>query len=312
VETLGKELIDSPYCFGLLKTRLQCPCMLELIWSYWHEEGMLVQTINAIVLRFQNRRAAADKDPLAAMEIGYLRPLNNLLWGYLQDENCRLSIARRAYEYDHHYGLTLVGKAVPPLRSADSRSKFLAAFHNLLYRASEFYKHVANLMMVPDTFPLLQALKETHLLLAEGMHNQFGDLPWTARAEMLMQQWFLSRPEVREFLHSREMVPYPEPWMGQVDTMKNLQGWTNTNVRHFRDLATYGEQILLSVRFANWSNIPDAQEARQWAEDWRPEIQGYLDSYRAVTGVDLTNGATVDATPPWILLKNRSRSVVGS
>ena len=49
------------------------------------------------------------------LEIGYLRPLNNLLWGYLQDEQHRLSLVRRAYEYDHHYGLALQGKAVPAL-----------------------------------------------------------------------------------------------------------------------------------------------------------------------------------------------------
>ncbi len=38
--------------------KLTEPCLLELIWSYWHEEGMLVQTMNAISLRFQNRRGA--------------------------------------------------------------------------------------------------------------------------------------------------------------------------------------------------------------------------------------------------------------
>ena len=33
------------------------PCLIELIWSYWHEEGMLVQSMNAINRRFQNVRA---------------------------------------------------------------------------------------------------------------------------------------------------------------------------------------------------------------------------------------------------------------
>ena len=47
---------------------------------------------------------------------------------------------RRAYEYDHHYGLTIYGKAVPPTASADSRSKFIEGFHNLLQRASQLYK----------------------------------------------------------------------------------------------------------------------------------------------------------------------------
>ena len=46
-------------CYGILRDRLQSPCLLELIWSYWQEEGMLVQTMNAITRRFQNMRVAA-------------------------------------------------------------------------------------------------------------------------------------------------------------------------------------------------------------------------------------------------------------
>src|SRR5262249_42082038 len=33
-------------CYGILREKLRCPCLLELIWSYWNEEGMLVQTMN--------------------------------------------------------------------------------------------------------------------------------------------------------------------------------------------------------------------------------------------------------------------------
>ena len=54
--------------------------------------------------------------------------------------------------------------------------------------------------MIADAFPVLNALREVHLLLAEGANNQYRDLPWTARGEMLMQQWLLARPEFREFL----------------------------------------------------------------------------------------------------------------
>ena len=99
-------------CYGILQEKLTNPCLLELIWSYWHEEGMLVQTLNAITRRFQNVRGSAAMDPLANLEIDPLRPLNNLLWGYVQDEQHRLTVVRRNYEYDHHYGLRLQGKAV--------------------------------------------------------------------------------------------------------------------------------------------------------------------------------------------------------
>ena len=64
---------DSLFC-NALTYRFSCPSMLELIWSYWHEEGMLVQTMNAICMRFQNRRGPSERDPLANLEIDPLRP----------------------------------------------------------------------------------------------------------------------------------------------------------------------------------------------------------------------------------------------
>ena len=72
---------------------------------------MLVQSINAISRRFQNVRAPGECDPLAHLEFDPLRPLNNILWGYVEDERNRLSVKRRVYEYHHHYGLNLYGKA---------------------------------------------------------------------------------------------------------------------------------------------------------------------------------------------------------
>ena len=290
--------VGSPFCKGTLTYRFSCPSMLELIWSYWHEEGMLVQTMNAICMRFQNRRGPFERDPLANLEINPLRPLNNLLWGYIQDEYNRLTVPRRAYEYDHHYGLKLMGKAVPELRSADSRSKFIEAFHNLLYRTAAFYREDADTTVIADGFALLSSLREVHLLLAEGAHNQFGDLPWTSRVEMLMIQWFLGRAEMREFLRGRAMVPYSERWMGQVDTMKKLQGWTDTSITQFRNLGVYGEQILLSIRYGDWSEINDQENAKTWARSWRPEIQGYIHAYMAATGVDLSEDIVDFRTAP--------------
>jgi hypothetical protein len=300
-----------PYCDLILRRRFTCPSLLELIWSYWHEEGMLVQTLNVIALRFQNRSRGGGRDPLAHLAIDPLRPLNNLLWGYVQSEYKRLSVPRRAYEYDHHYGLSLYGKAVPVVRSADSRSKFLEAFHNLLYRVSIFYHEDADTTVIADGFPLLTALREVHLILAEGAHNQFGDLPWTARVEMLIEQWLLARPEIQAFLRGRAMVPYREAWMGQVDTMKRLQGWTDTTITHFNDLATWGEQIILSIRYGDWIDVNDQEQAKNWARYWRPEVQGYIHAYRAATGVDLaadTVGAAKASErylPPSVHLRNR-------
>lgn len=282
------------------------PYLLELIWNYWHEEGMLVQTMNAISLRFQNRRSGpAGRDPLAHLAVDPLRPLNNLIWGYVQNENQRLTVTRRAYEYDHQYGFTLWGKAVPPLHSADSRSKFLEAFHDLLLRCAIFYQEDSDTTVVSDGFPLLNALKELHMVLAQGAHNQFGDLTWTARVEFLIMQWILARPEMREFLGGRAMVPYAEGWMDRVDTMKKVQGWTDTPITTFRDLGVYGEQILLSVRYGDWSTVNDQAQAKNWARYWRPEVQSYIHAYRVATGVDLTNADSPDATMPSVHLRQR-------
>jgi hypothetical protein len=291
-------------CYGILKSHIQHPLAIELIWNYWHEEGGLAQTLNAILIRFQNRKLRRGVDPLTRFDLDPLRPLANLLWGWVQDEVPRLTVRRRAYEYDHEYGLRLVGGAVPPIRSVDRRSSFLEAFHNLLYLTHVFYKEDDDTTVIADPFPVLNSLREVHILLAEGAHNQFGDLPSTARAEMLIMEWLLARPETREYLGGRPMVPYEEAWMDRVDTMKSMQGWTEVTITHFRDLGVFGEQLLLSIRYGNWSvSFNDPQQAANWARYFRPEVQRYTHAYRAATGVDLTE--RVDATLPALLLQRR-------
>jgi hypothetical protein len=299
-------------CLGIIREKLTNPCLLELIWSYWHEEGMLVQTMNSVAMRFQNIRAnTGGRDPLANLEIDPLRPLNNLFWGHIQDEQHRLSVARRAYEYDHHYGMSLYGKALSNFRPADSRSQFLEGFHNLLHLANIFFKEDDDTTMIADAFAVLNALKDVHLVLSEGAHNQFGDLPSTARIEMMMQQWLLARPEFREFLPTRIMVAYPEPWMDRVDAMKKLQGWTDTSILHFRNMAIFGEQIVLSIRYGSWSEVNNPAQAANWSRFWRAEIQGYIHAYRAATAVDLTLDAynvkevAQRSLPPSVHLRNR-------
>ena len=187
------------------------------------------------------------------MEIDPLRPLNNMLWGYIQDEQHRLTVVRRAYEYDHHYGMTLYGKAVPKLHAADSRSKFLEAFHHLLYLCTDFFESDDDTTVIPDGFPLLNALKEVHLLLAEGVHNQFGDLPRTARLEMLIQQWLLG---------GRNCATSSEPADGSLQRVldgpsrydEEAARLDGSTVTHFHDLAVFGEQLLLSIRYGDWSD----------------------------------------------------------
>jgi hypothetical protein len=290
-------------CEDILLDKLTHPCFLELIWNYWHEEGMLVQSINTIAWRFQNRRAPGIRDSLALLEIDPLRPLNNFIWGYIQDEQHRLTPVRRSYEYDHHYGVSVLGRSMPQVRGADSRTRFIEAFHNLLYLCAIFFKEDDDTTIIADGFPLLNGLKEVHLLLTQGAHNQYGDLPWTARQEMLMEEWLLARPEFAEFLPRRTMVDYTEEWMDSVETMKMIQGWSTASILHFRDLGVFGEKILLGIRFAAWPSIIDPLDSANWARYWRSEIQGYTHAYRAATGVDLTERP--DPTMPALLLQQR-------
>lgn len=296
-------------CYGILAEKLTHPCFLELIHSYWLDEGRLVQTLNAVMWRFQNRTSAPrGRDPLASLNVDPLRPLNNLLWGVVQDQQHRLTTVRRAYEYAHEYGLVLGTKPGPPVRGADTRSRFIEAFHNLLAMCAEFYFNEDHTTVIADPFPVLNALKETHLLLTEGAHNQYGDLPWTARHEMLIYQWILSRPEVREFLPSRTMVVYPEQWIAPVDAMSKLQGWSDIPVLHFRDLAVCEEQLLLSIRYGNWNDVNDADQAGNWARYFRQEVRQAMHAYRAVTGFDMSDQA--GRSMPGYGLRRRSRAGV--
>jgi hypothetical protein len=290
----GLALGIAPESYGILRSRIGSPVLVELIWNYWQEQAFLVQTMNLISLRFQNVRRTAGPDPLANFELDPLRPLGNLLWGYIQDEINRLSVNRRAYEYAHGLGLRLVGKAIARMNPADVRSQFLPSFHDLLRLAWTFFREDDDRTVSADAFPMLNALRELHFVIAEGAHNQFGDLPMRARIEMLMQQWLLARPEMRDFLRGRVSVPYPEEWMDRVDAMKALVGWNDASVINYNDLAVFGEQILLSVRYADWSTTTDQAQAANWARAWRPAIQRYTHALRIVSAVDLSSPETID------------------
>jgi hypothetical protein len=272
---------------------------VELIWNYWTEEGMLVQTLHHVLAKFQNRRPGPGSDPLERFDLNPLLPLRQLLWGFAEDERRRLTVRRRAAEYEYEYGLQLRGRAIPPQSMlAERRSAFVEAFHSLLNATHQFYKERDDKTIDADAFPLLSGLREVHLVLAYGAHNQFANLALQARAEMLTMQWLLAQPEMREFLGGRTMVPYEEPWMDRVDTMKSIQGWSDTSVTHFFDLAFHGERILLSVRHGRWNeSTRDRDDAANWALRARNSIQRYIHAYRAVTGVDLAHSVNGSRPP---------------
>jgi hypothetical protein len=277
----------------------------ELIYVYWLEEGMLFQSLNRILARFQNRRVPMGGDPLSRLAVSPLLPLRGLLWGLAESEKDRLSLRRRAAEYEYQYGLKLIGRAIPPGElMVERRTQFLGAFHSLLHDCHHYYKEHNDKTVDADAFPLLSSLRELHLVLAYGANNQFADMSVTARIETVEVQWMLAQPEMREFLGGRTMVPYDEDWMDRVDAMKSIQGWSDASITHFYDLAVHGEQLLLSVRHGRWNESDmEGDDAENWAIKWKPSVQRYIHAYRAVTGVDL--GERVDTTMPSTLLQRR-------
>ena len=126
--------------------------------------------MNAISLALpEQARAAGDAIRWRNLEIDPLRPLEQPAVGLHPG---RAAPARRC-------AASL--RVRPPLRAdarrqgraarcsaADSRSKFLEAFHNLLHLRSVFFKQDDDTTVIADGFPVLNALKEVHLLLAAG------------------------------------------------------------------------------------------------------------------------------------------------
>ncbi len=294
-EVVSKRVLRDPE--DIVVDRLANPLPLELIWAYWMEEGLLAQTMNAISLRFQNRRVrpTPGPDPLFRFDISPLSKVSNLLWSFIEWEPHRTSVKRRAYEYNHAYGLTLHGRAVSAMEASDPRSTFLGAFHGLLHRCIQFFKQEDDRMVRADAFPVLNGLREIHLVLGEGNHNQVGELVVASRVEMIVQQWILALPEIGVFLGGRPMTPYPQLWMDRVDTTKGLLGIVGPSIIHFHDLATSGERILLLVRNGPWGgNRGTRGGAKAFARALRGEIQKYVHAYQAVTGVDLTAGPSAE------------------
>jgi hypothetical protein len=191
------------------------------------------------------------------------------------------------------------------MNPADVRSNFLVAFHNLVYQATIFFKEDNNTTIISNGYPMLNCLKEVHLILAQGADNQFGDCAWESRAEMMLTQYLLARRETRDFLQCRVMVPYKEAWEGPVEAMKALQGWSDASADDYVDLAVHGERILLGCRYGDWTGINDEDPAKNFARYFKRYFNAYICAYRAVTGKDLTNPDAVIVPVAGVLPQNR-------
>jgi hypothetical protein len=80
-------------------------------------------------------------------------------------------------------------------------------------------------------------------------------------------------------------------YLDHLDAFNKLLGRPDIPALHFRDLAVYGEQLLLSIRFGVQTAEANPVRAVNWARYWRIEVYHYCHAYRAVTGQDIARRA---------------------
>ncbi|MBV9947389.1 MAG: hypothetical protein JOZ69_11110, partial [Myxococcales bacterium] len=267
------------------------PLFLEL----WHEmsleHGMLMRTMAAISARFQNIYISGENDGLSNYESSPLRPLSDFFWGWIDHEPMRLNANRRIQEYKHQYGPCALDGAASGIQAADVRTAFPDAFMNLMSLCEAFYQEDNQTTVIADAYPVLFGLRQVHQILAMGAGNTAPQLTFAARVETLMMQLMLAQPELRAFLRVREMVPYDEAWQASVDAMIDLQGWQQPSTTQHNDCAKFGEQILLSIRLADWT-AGDETNARNWLRQNREAIRRFMYAQRAISPVDLAGAGS--------------------
>jgi hypothetical protein len=275
--------------------RFNQPCMVSLFNNYWLEQGNLVQTMNALCRRFQNVAAWQGRDVLRNLNFDTLRPLSSLIWGWCQSECDRLSVLQRKYEYANQFG-SLCATDNAGMQPAQTGSSFKEAFHRLLRQSAVFFKEDYETTVIADAYNVLISLKQTNRILAASLWgNQAVELTLAARAETMLTQFILAQPETLRAFNVPLMAAYDEAWEPAVDAMTALQGWGTKPVSYYRDLAVYGEKILLGIMLPAWQLVENVDSAAHWLRFNRNHIKQFMSSYYAVTGIDLTVPETADS-----------------
>ena len=183
--------------------------------------------------------------------------------------------------------MTLQGKAVPSLRPADSRSRFLEAFHNLLYLCSAFYKEDDDTTVKADAFP--------------GAQRDQGRPPAAFPG--------CAQPVRRPALDGprRRCCSSSGCWLGPSSASSCLpgswsptrsHGWTGSTHEDDPGLDRHDGPAIPPpgpLRRADLAvNPATATGARsttrsggELGRSWRQEVQWYFYAYQSVTGVDL-------------------------
>jgi hypothetical protein len=276
------------------------------------EMAMLDQGMKLICRRFQNLKTPSVRNQLENFEVSHLRPLSNLLWGYINDDGNRVSLNRRVLEYKHQYGLEVSGTAIKKMDAIDIRSTFLEQFHQFLNKLHLYYQEESNRDIKPNAYPIKYITEDLQRILQSGAHNQFSDLTIATRTDFMTIQWILSRPEMKHFINSREEIGYKEEWMGTMEALRNMQGWGNDDLNSYYECAVRGERLLLAIRYSNsitTHSMENLEEkVKNWARDIKEDVMIYTHAYLSITGVDLSKSGSSTQPATFIERKHKQLS----
>ena len=152
-------------CHGILAERLTNPCFLELLWSYWHDEGGLVQTL-------ERHHAGGSRTGPRAHRVG-------IRWPAWTSTRCaRSATCSGAGSRTRSTGspspggptstTTTTGWCCPPSRgrrcAAPTPGRGSSSRSTTCSRcAAEFFIRDDDTTVIADGFGVLNALKETHI-----------------------------------------------------------------------------------------------------------------------------------------------------
>ncbi len=250
---------------------------------------MLVQTANAIALRFQNiarngtrsarrvraRRAAAAERLHLGLHPGRAEPA--------------VGPAPRSTSTTTSTAWTWSGRA-SRVRPADSRSKFLQAFHDLLRLTDQFYREAS------DTHGDARSVPAPDRAQGPPHDSRGGCAQSVPRSAVDRAQ-----RDARSAVAARAIRDARLPARPAGDAVpRSLDGRRRRHEasagldRHERPAlqrsrASSASASCLSIRHVRWDAITDPVAAQDWALSWRPEVQGYIHAYRMATGVTLSD-----------------------
>jgi hypothetical protein len=263
--------------------------LVEPIWSFWLDAAHLARLTTLFAARQINASAPGST---RIPKLNLPPQLIALLTTWFDDHHDGTRAASRAANYVAHYGLRLPGARGRGVKS----SRLLEAFHTVLVEA---FRHKADSSRKSDAGYLVLLLRRLHLHLAhtaslvvEGvptpeLFTRLGESLTLGRADLLTAQWLLARPGLTAALRGLILVPYVERWGPPLDHLRRLTRTIDSLTHFYYELATASEALLLSVRFADWSEASPAA-ATNWATYWEPDIARYLVAYQEVTGIPLT------------------------